>query len=260
MVKVEYFSKWKIENRNEDYFGYNQSNFILADWSTDKSWNKYDWKTWGELASKLIVEETLLTNLNWAKLVNFLNKKLNQLYGELGILVNTNDPKYRFSSCFVSVRIVEEKVIITYLWDSGFRINWKEIYKEEKQIDVENSKIRSKYIQETDDINWSRDFIMPLLLKQFDYQNNILDNTFWYWIIDWTKTPSKFIKVFEYDINEIKTIELFTDGYFDIPEEVSIEAWEEIFKKVEKEDPDKWKKYKSTKSKDDRTIAILSFN
>jgi len=54
-------------------------------------------------------------------------------------------------------------------------------------------------------------------------------------------------------------MELFSDGYFDIPQEVSIEAWEKSFEKVEKEDPDKYKKYKSTKSKDDRTIAIIRF-
>ena len=65
--------------------------------------------------------------------------------------------------------------------------------------------------------------------------------------------------LFDYSLNEIKTIELFTDGYFAIPKDISLEAWEKTFEKVEQEDSDKWKKYKSTKFKDDRTIAIIEF-
>jgi len=39
----------------------------------------------------------------------------------------------------------------------------------------------------------------------------------------------------------------------------SIADWENSFAQVEEADPDKWKKYKSTKSNDDRTIAIIKF-
>lgn len=38
-----------------------------------------------------------------------------------------------------------------------------------------------------------------------------------------------------------------------------IENWEKSFEKVKKEDPNKQKKYKSTKSKDDRGVAIIEF-
>ncbi len=99
---------------------------------------------------------------------------------------------------------------------------------------------------------------MPLLLKEFEYQNNP-QKLLGYGVIDGTYTPAKFVKTFEYDLKKIHTIELFSDGYFDVPKEVSIKSWEKSFEKVEKEDPDKWKKYKSTKSKDDRTIAIIEF-
>ena len=52
---------------------------------------------------------------------------------------------------------------------------------------------------------------------------------------------------------------MFTDGYFAIPNGVEIRDWEDSYKKVERDDPDKYIKYKSTKSKDDRTIAVIKF-
>lgn len=258
MVNVKTFSKGKIKNRNEDYFDYNETCFVIADGATDKSGRMHNNKTGGELVSRIVVKECLSSILNGIELVNHLNKKVNKLYADLNILNETQNPKFRFTCGFICVRLVSDKIIITYLGDLGFRINGTEIYQETKQIDIDNSEERSKYIRETNDVKGSRDHIMPLLLKQFEYQNNPKD-PLGYGVIDGTTTPSKFIKTFDYDLSKIKTMELFNDGYFDISQEVSIEAWEKSFEKVEKEDPDKWKKYKSTKSKGDRTIAIIEF-
>ncbi len=71
--------------------------------------------------------------------------------------------------------------------------------------------------------------------------------------------PKKYIHTEEFDLSEIGTLELFTDGYFKVPDEVSIDAWERSYQEVEREDPHKYKQYKSTKSKDDRTIMIVRF-
>jgi len=258
MVNVQTFSKGKIENKNEDYFDHNKTSFVIADGATDKSGKNYNGKTGGELVSRSIVKECLSTDLNGIKLVNHLNNKIKELYADLNITDEIQDPKFRFTCGFICIRVFGDKIVITYLGDLGFRINGSEIYQEKSQIDVDNSEARSKYIQETNDIDGSRNHIIPLLHKQFKYQNNPQD-TLGYGVIDGTDTPAKFVKTFEYDLDKIHSIELFSDGYFDVPKEVSIEAWEKSFEKVEKEDPDKWKKYKSTKSKDDRTIAIIQF-
>ena len=258
MVKVQTFSKGKIENRNEDYFDYNKNCLVIADGATDKSGRKYDDKTGGELVSRIVVKECLSTNLNGIELVNHLNKKIKELYADLKISDEIQDPKFRFTCGFICVGLIADNIVITYLGDLGLRINGTEIYQETKQIDIDTSEERSKYIRKTKDVKGSRVHIMPLLLKQFQYQNNPQE-PLGYGVIDGTKTPSKFVKIIEYNIYDVKTIELFSDGYFDIPQEVSIKAWEKAFKNVEKEDPDKWKKYKSTKSKDDRTIAIIEF-
>ncbi len=258
-INVESFSKGKIETRNEDYFNYTQTGFVIADWATDKSKKTYNNQTGWEIISRIIVKKSLSTSLNWVELVNYLNQEVEKEYVKLNILENIKDPKYRFSSWFICVRVVEKQVIITYLGDLWFRINGDIVYQEVKQVDRDNATARSLYIQRTGDILGAREHIIQWILSQFNYQNNAND-VLWYWVIDWTHTPSKFIKIFTYDREKIHTIELFSDGYFKIPENVSIQAREESFEQVEKEDPDKWKKYKSTKSKDDRTITIIKFS
>jgi serine/threonine protein phosphatase PrpC len=253
---VESFSQGKNNERNEDFFGYNEECFVVADGATDKSGKKYMDKTGGEIISRLAVKEILASPLNGIDLIDFINKKVHELYRELNITNEITDPKLRFSCCVVVARIVGSKLVITCLGDSGFRINGDKFYVETKQVDVDNAKERAKYIQKTGDISGSREYIMPLILKQFEYQNNP-NHPLGYGAIDGTSTPSQFIKVFEYRIDTVSTIELFTDGYFVIPKGITIKDWEESFQKGEQEDPDKYIKYLSTKSKDDRTVAII---
>ena len=258
MIQVRTFSKGKTDDRNEDYFGYNQNCFVIVDGTTDKAGKKYDNKTSGEIVSRIVVNECLNTDLNGVELVNHLNNIIKKLYNKFGILKKTKDPKYRFTCVVICARIVKKNLIVTYLGDLGYRINGSKVYQETIQFGVDCAEKRSKYIRETNDIEGSRKHILPLILEQFKYQNNPRD-ILGYGVIDGTKTPSKFVKTFEYNVDQIETLELFTDGYFEIPKEVSIEAWEKAYERVEKIDPDKWKKYKATKPKDDRTVAIINF-
>lgn len=258
MLEVQIFSQGKVKESNEDCFGYNKSCFVLADGATDKSGKLYDGKSGGEIVSRLVVKEALASELAGVELVDFLNKKVYQLYKDLEITNDIVDPKNRFSCACLAARIIKDKIVITNVGDSGFRINGEEINQQIMLIDKDNSEIRAKYIEKTGDIAGSREYIAPFLLKQFPYQNNP-DHALGYGVIDGTPTPEKFIKTFTYPKGEIKILELFSDGYFSIPAGVNIQAWENEHEKVEREDPDKWKKYKSTKSKDDRTIAIIKF-
>lgn len=259
MVQINTFSKGRNGGRNEDYYGYNDSTFIVADGATDKSGRLYENKTGGELISRLVVEACLSTDANGIDLVDLLNKKVAELYKKLGIEDLIQDPKNRFGCAFILVCLVKNKLIITYLGDLGFRVNGVEVYQEVKQVAIDNAKERSKYILQTGDLEGSRAHIMPLLLKQFGYQNNSA-HKLGYGVVDGTVTPAKFVKQFEWKLENVRTLELFTDGYFAIPEGKSIEDWEELHERVEEEDPDKFKKYKSTKSKDDRTIMVINFN
>lgn len=84
-------------------------------------------------------------------------------------------------------------------------------------------------------------------------------------IIDGKEVPEKFIKKHRYDLGSIKTLELFSDGYYVLPHSSNINSWEEKFFEGEKEDPLRWKKYASVKTSfpcqfsDDRTILIVTF-
>lgn len=258
MVQVQTFSKGKSEDRNEDYFGYTKNCFVIADGATDKSGRKYDGKTGGEIISRLVVRECLSAKLDGVDLVNYLNGKIGELYSQLNISKDIKDPQYRFTCGFICVRLSESKITITYLGDLGFRVNEQRVYQEVKQIDINNAGERARYIKKTGDVQGSRSHILPLLLRQFDHQNNPED-PLGYGVLDGIRTPPKFIKVFEHKTEGLKTIELFSDGYFHIPKKATIEAWNNLHEQVEREDPDKWRKYKSTKSKDDRTIAIITF-
>jgi hypothetical protein len=257
-MTVTSFTQGKNKDRNEDCFGYNDETFVLADGATDKSGRQYEGKTGGEIISRLVVDETLGCSLNGVELVSHLNQKLAQVYEDLGIMNDVLEPKYRFTCFFVAVRIVGTNFLITYLGDTALRINGDKVYRDPKQIDFEVAQERARYIEETGDIAGSREHIMPLLLAQFTYQNNP-EAPLGYGAIDGFSTPDKFVKTLEIPREQIQLIELFSDGYPAIPSGSTIEDWENAFKEAEREDPDRWKKYQSTKPKDDRTVAIVRF-
>ena len=258
-VRVAVFTRGKSEERNEDSFGSNGSSFVLADGATDKSGRLYEGKSGGEIASELVVSESLAASLNGVELIEHLNEKLADLYKKLGIEDDMKDALFRFTCTLICARVIAGKIAITCVGDSGFRINGDFLHLNENAVNIMNAQERSEYIEKTGDVAGSRNHIMPLLHGQFEYQNSS-DHPLGYGVVDGTSTPSRFVKVFEYDRDEIHTLEIFSDGYFAVPEETTIEAWERLNDDVEEEDPYKYKRYKSTKEKDDRTVAILAFD
>ena len=211
-----------------------------------------------ESIKSLIVEETFKVKYNGKELADYLTAKVSDLYKAINPQA-LEDGSKRFSSTLVCVRILDNKVLITQIGDTSFRINGKEVYKNDKLIDELNAKARSNYIITTGDIEGGREYIMPLLKNQYLYLNNP-NSILGYGFIDGTKIPDKFIKTFEFDLNSIDIIELISDGYFSLPNKVDIQAYEEEYLKVENEDPYKYKKYLSTKSNDDRTVVIIKIS
>ena len=61
----------------------------------------------------------------------------------------------------------------------------------------------------------------------------------------------------------VRSIELFTDGYFEPAAEPSFAAWEAVFREVERLDPEKIGRYPSVKGSDsghyavDRTVIVI---
>ncbi len=254
---IEAFSEAKNSDKgNEDFYGYNDNTIVISDGATDKSGQLYDGKTGGYLLSRLVVEECLNTDLNGFELIGHLNKKASKLYEKINTQA-LKDVNYRFYATIVCLRIIDNKIIVTLVGDSGFRIDGISYY-QEKTVDYLLSGIRAEYINKTGDIENSREFILPLLKRQLTYTNNE-SHPLGYGMLDGISVPEKFIKIYEFSLDEIKIVELFTDGYMAQPEKIGkIKYWEDSYQTVEKTDPNKFLKYKSTKTKDDRTILIAT--
>jgi serine/threonine protein phosphatase PrpC len=258
-MKASVFTAGKSPERNEDFYGSNETTFVVADGATDQSGRKYDGQTGGEIASRLVVETCLESQLEGSALVELINDKVAGLYHRFGVADLISDPKYRFSCVFVAARLSGHELMVTSLGDVGFRVNSKEVHLEIKQIDIDNAEARARYIAETGDVVGSRAYVVPLVIGRYKHQNNP-DHKLGYGVIDGTHTPEKYIRTFVFKLNEVKTLEIFTDGYFAIPEGSTIKDWEEAYQQVEREDPDKWRKYKGTKSHDDRTVMVVGFD
>ena len=75
--------------------------------------------------------------------------------------------------------------------------------------------------------------------------------------------PQELIMQVDRDIEDVETIELFSDGYFGWPEGTNIADWEDHIARIESSDPEKIGDHASTKGSanghfaDDRTILIL---
>jgi hypothetical protein len=252
--QLEAFSEGKNSDKNEDFYGYNDTKIILADGSSDKSGQLYRGKTGGEIISRMIVSYFLKTTKPFDEAIEELNNQINEFY-------KIHNPKafennlFRFASTLVYIEIKKEKIEINQISDTEFRINGSKIYKNPMLIDSLTSNLRAQYINITNDIEGSREFIFPILESQHKYMNNP-NHPLGYGAVTGQKIPNKFIKKYSFDLEDVKQIEIFTDGYFDIPTESNLSSWESNYEKTNKEDPHKYKKFKSTKSKDDRTILI----
>lgn len=255
---VNLFSEGKDPSRNEDCAGYDMETVVLSDGATDKAgiyYGKDNGQTGGEIVSKLIVDAVLASNLNGRELVDYLTGVIRGYYKRYNpeALVNS---ELRFAGTLVAARIVGNELVVTQVGDSIFRINGIDVYKNEKLIDEEMALMRRRYIERTGDIEGGRDIILPYLKKQHKLQNNSRDER-GYGVIDGAKVPTKFIRNYNFPLENVVGIELISDGYFGVfPETVNIADYENLHLEIEKVDPYKIKDYSSTKVNDDRTVVI----
>lgn len=97
---------------------------------------------------------------------------------------------------------------------------------------------------------------------QYRYANDA-DHPLGYAIINGTMSQGLGLMSFERPIATVNSVELFTDGYLDYPDTVSLEAWEAMAARIEQEDPLKTGRYFGVKGSnekqlfDDRTVIVL---
>jgi hypothetical protein len=97
---------------------------------------------------------------------------------------------------------------------------------------------------------------------QARFQNNTA-SPFSYAVLDGFDVPMPLVRVFERPRASLRSIELFSDGYFKPAETPDVAAWEAAFLEVERADPEKIGAYPSVKGSagrlrtDDRTVVVV---
>ena len=76
---------------------------------------------------------------------------------------------------------------------------------------------------------------------------NVTEPALGYGGLDGFAIPGRFVETRTYQLAEIETLELFSDGYFKLGDGFGVAAWEAGFAEVEAEDPHKIGRYMSTK-------------
>ena len=100
-----------------------------------------------------------------------------------------------------------------------------------------------------------------IISGQVAFQNNMV-SPLSYAVLDGFDVPMSLVQVIDRPRAEVRSIELFTDGYFKPGATPDLAAWEAGFAEVEREDPEKIDRYPSVKGTtgriraDDRTVVI----
>jgi len=260
--ETDVFSKGKNPPKNEDRVGYDATTIVLSDGATDKTGIRYEenkltgeFKTGGEVVSKLIVDVVLASERSGQELVDELTKAVSSYYEKYNPKAMT-DSAFKFAATMITARIVGTELVVTQVGDSSFRLNERDAYSNDKVIDAEMAAMRAEYIHRTGDIEGGRAVIMPYLKEQHRLQNNDQDPQ-GYGVINGQAVPSRFVQTFRFPLEDVMTIELVSDGYFGVfPSKANIDEYEKLHQHIEEVDPYKIKDYPSTKVSDDRTVLI----
>lgn len=255
MEIIEQFLKSKTNNELdcEDSIFFSENFAAIIDGATSKSSKKYNNQTSGRRCSQLINETlTHLPPKTTAKeAINYLSTIIFAFYQEKGLVEHLkNNPVERMSASMIIYSRYKNEIWI--VGDCQCLIN-KTHYTNPKKIDELLANVRSFYIQtelamgkschSIQEIDFGREFILPLLKRQSIFQNSNLKTEFNYAVIDGFEIDAKEIKIIQ--VKHAKTIILASDGY---PKVFStLKKSEEYLSEIIEIDPLFYKKYKSTK-------------
>jgi hypothetical protein len=101
-----------------------------------------------------------------------------------------------------------------------------------------------------------------VMTGQGHFQNSTI-SPLSYAVLDGFEVPMDLVRVIDRDAAAVDVIELFTDGYFEPPDAPSVDAWETLFREVERLDREKIDRYPCVKGStpgryaDDRTVIVI---
>lgn len=280
MVRIEALcvGKYKSDpSRNDDTYMATQDTFAVIDGSAQRTGILFNGKSSGQFAAEVLKEvlQTTPAHVNCEELVALMTKRLNDRLDKIGAgKIIEQTPESRPAALFVSARITKDKLVVTALGDVRFRMNGRIVHK--LSIKTEEMMVKKRISAMKKDKRDNPNISVSRLIEvgRRAIQNDLSEQVKQYFnkdiplgigIIDGNPVPERFIKVYEFDLDEVEVVELFSDGYYVMPNKPSIQAWEEAFHKAEKDDPLRWKKYPAVKYStanqfsDDRTILIANF-
>lgn len=259
------------ERKNEDIFIHDEDSFIVADGSTSKAGNtkEIDGQSGGAIIASLASTIALESKANGRKLVDEVTKAIRGFYTE-SLTEALTDPRAAPATTMAVARIVEvdgaPQLVVTQVGDTGFRINGSNIYTNKRRMDeidaanraAEIRRLISEGVSEQEAVRSGRSHIEPSLDNQYKLWNNS-DHPLGFGYINGHYVPDIFINVYQFPLEEVKTLEIFSDGYALLGDEPDIQSWEAAHERVEELDPFRYKQFPETKPNDDRTVAIIKF-
>lgn len=279
LFTVEVFSAGKKDQEsNEDLWVATANTLAVIDGVSAKGHLKFGEQSSGQFAAQL-VKEVLLNSqpeVTGKDVVELLTRHFRDIFQKREIFNELEKhPENRPSAVFAVARVVGDKLIITQVGDVSFRINGTEVFEDPLEFDrftswkrakaIKLAKKKNPEISNDQLLEIGRKAIEDLLASQQRLHLNNPRSKFGYGAIDGRKVPEKFIKAYSFDLEAIETLEIFSDGYFKIAAEPTIQSWEKEFAEVERVDPLKIGLYPSMKGSgsgqftDDRTILIARF-
>lgn len=277
--KVSALSVGKRKNdssSNEDGWVATENTFAVIDGSAPRVDFKLKGKSSARFATDVVKNALQATpaSLNGKELVDAVTDVLNKEIDKAGFRdIIQKTPEASPAALFIAARIVGNKLIVTALGDASGRINGKvfhgerfkteELMTQKRIAAMKQARRENLSISEEELIKIGQDAITNDLNYQVRNYFNNPDSDLGLGIINGKDVPDKFIKTYIFNLNDINTLELFSDGYFILPITSEIEDWEKAFFAGEKEDPLRWDKYPAVKAvtedmfSDDRTIMIV---
>lgn len=248
--KISYFIEGKVgagEKGNltcEDGLFFNEHYLAVFDGATDKSGKKYDGHKGGRVARDIIasVFKELPPNAEKEEVLKRINEKYQAFYQQHSDIDFAKEPLFRPTATLIWYNFSNNELV--GIGDSKARIDGVNYNYEEKLVDVLNSALRVKVIEELklsdEEIKQNdlgREYILPLLQRQSEFQNNPqAPEVFQFWAIDGFPIPAEKLRVWKFETAP-KLIELSSDGYEIYPQEASIEAYEAELENLLKTDP-----------------------
>lgn len=265
----------KHSERNEDGFVATQDTFAVIDGSAPKLPIEFNGKSSAQFATDVLKEvfKTSGPDLNGPALVAVMTDRLNEALDEIGATAMISQtPEARPAALFTVARIHKGKLIVTAVGDVHCRINGQVVHDDrilsedlmiEKRVAaMKDALSKQPNLSEEELRDIGRAAIEDDLKNQVKNYFNVSDDKLGLGIINGTEVPEKFVKTYEFNAVDVHTLEIFSDGYCEIPQEAEITSWEETFMTSEKDDPLRWEKYPAVKCSspdqfsDDRTILI----